>query len=94
MDRAFSISVIEHLTDIDITNAMKHIHRCLRPGGLFILTVDLFLNLHPFCSRLTNRFGRNQNVRWIVESENWEIVRGNQEELFGFDAFNTDFNSF
>ena len=90
IDRAFSISVIEHLTDADIANATNHIYRCLKPGGLFILTVDLFLNLHPFCSRPTNEFGRNQNVRWIVESENWKIVIGNREQLFGFDAFNTD----
>jgi SAM-dependent methyltransferase len=91
MDRAFSISVIEHLTDSDLANATKHIYKCLKPGGLFILTVDLFLNLHPFCSRPTNDFGRNQDVRRIVDSENWEMVIGNQEQIFGFDAFNTDY---
>jgi SAM-dependent methyltransferase len=90
VDRAFSISVIEHLTDADMQNATKHIYRCLKPGGLFILTIDLFLNLHPFCSRLRNEFGRNQDVRSIAESENWEIVVGNQEQLFGFDTFATD----
>lgn len=90
MDLAFSISVIEHLTDIDIANAMEHIHRCLRPGGLFVLTVDLFLNLQPFCSRLTNQYGRNQDVRRMVKTQNWEIVKGNQEQLFGFDAFKAD----
>ena len=90
IDRAFSISVIEHLTDADMSNATSHIYRYLRPGGLFVLTVDLFLNLHPFCSRMTNRFGRNQNVRRIVESGNWEIVEGIEEQLFGFDSFNPD----
>jgi SAM-dependent methyltransferase len=90
VDRAFSISVIEHLTDADIQNAMKHIYRCLKPGGLFILTIDLFLNLRPFCSRVRNEFGRNHNVCSIAESENWELVEGNREELFGFDAFDPD----
>src|SRR5262249_36139669 len=70
MDRAFSISVIEHLTDEDIVDAMRCVHRCLKVGGLFILTVDLFLNLSPFCSRLSNEFGRNQNIRWLTELGN------------------------
>jgi SAM-dependent methyltransferase len=89
-DRVFSISVVEHLTDPDIANAMKHIHRCLKPGGLFILTVDLFLNLHPFCSRLTNEYGRNQDIRRMIEAANWEIVEGTPEQLFGFGSFSTD----
>jgi SAM-dependent methyltransferase len=89
-DRVFSISVLEHLTESDIANAMKHIHRCLKPGGLFILTVDLFLNLHPFCSRPTNEFGRNQDIRRMIEAENWEIVQGIREQLFGFGSFSAD----
>jgi ubiquinone/menaquinone biosynthesis C-methylase UbiE len=90
IDCAFSISVLEHLTDTDIATAMKHVYRSLKPGGLFILTTDLFLNLHPFCSRTSNEFGRNQNVRWMIELEHWELVQGCRHELFGFESFNTD----
>jgi ubiquinone/menaquinone biosynthesis C-methylase UbiE len=90
VDRVFSISVIEHLTDTDIIQAMRHIHRCLKLDGLFVLTIDLFLNLNPFCSRLFNEFGQNQNIRWMTELENWELVVGNTSELFGFDAFEAD----
>ena len=90
VDRVFSISVIEHLTDQDIVGAMKNVHRCLKVGGLFILTVDLFLNLDPFCSRSRNEFGCNQNIRWMVELGDWELVTGSPTELFGFDSFQAD----
>jgi SAM-dependent methyltransferase len=90
MDRAFCISVIEHLPDTDIIEAMRHVHRCLKFGGLFILTVDLFLNLSPFCSRASNQFGINRNVKWITELENWKLMVGSPQELFGFDTFNAD----
>lgn len=89
-DRAFSISVIEHLPKNDIVNVMHHVHRSLKPGGLFILTIDLFLDLHPFCSRMVNQFGQNQNVRLMTEFEKWETVIGNPSELYGFDEFNKD----
>jgi SAM-dependent methyltransferase len=86
----FSISVLEHLADADITTVMKHVYRCLKPGGLFILTVDLFLNLYPFSSRLSNEFGRNQNIRSMTGLENWDLVAGNREQLFGFESFSAD----
>jgi len=90
IDRVFSISVIEHLTAQDLANAMHHAYRCLQPGGLFILTIDLFLNLYPFSSRSTNEFGHNQNVRALVNTEDWVLVHGNREQLYGFDEFNPD----
>jgi SAM-dependent methyltransferase len=90
VDCVFCISVIEHLTNEEIVSGMEQVYRCLKPGGLFILTVDLFLNLSPFCSRVSNEFGRNQNVRWLTELENWELVAGNRKELCGFDCFDTD----
>ena len=54
--------MIERLTDNDIMDMMKHVHRCLKPGGLFILTIDLFLNLHPFVR------GRKMNLDEIEMS--------------------------
>jgi SAM-dependent methyltransferase len=89
-DRAFSISVIEHLTPRDMRQVMRHVFRCLKPGGLFIFTTDLFLNLQPFTSRKSNQYGRNQNVRALVESEDWEMITGKRDELFGFDQFDAD----
>jgi SAM-dependent methyltransferase len=89
-DRAFSISVIEHLPDANIIEVMQHVHRSLKPGGLFIFTLDLFLNLHPFCSRASNNFGKNQNAKWMTEIGKWEMVVGKPAELFGFAEFNAD----
>lgn len=89
-DRVFSISVIEHLPDDEIKEVMKHTHRSLKPGGLFILTIDLFLNLSPFTQRECNEYGKNRDVRGIVEQSSFEIAVGNNEELFGFPDFNPD----
>jgi ubiquinone/menaquinone biosynthesis C-methylase UbiE len=89
-DRAFSISVIEHLPRTNIENVMRHVHRTLKPGGLFILTVDLFLNLYPFCSRSANEHGQNQDVRWMCELEKWQVLVGKNSELYGFSEFNKD----
>lgn len=89
-DRAFSISVLEHLTEQDLESVMSHVFRSLKPGGLFVLTVDLFLNLHPFCSRPANEYGKNQDVHQLIDSEKWELHIGNPAELFGFDAFDKD----
>jgi SAM-dependent methyltransferase len=86
-DRAFSISVIEHLPPGDTANLMAHAFRLLKPGGLFVITVDLFLNLAPFTARLTNKFGRNQSVRELVGSQPWKLLVGKVEELYGFPEF-------
>jgi len=86
-DRAFAISVIEHLPRRDMRQVTRHVFRSLKPGGLFVLTVDLFLNLQPFTARKSNEYGRNQNVRTLVESEKWELVSGKRDELYGFDEF-------
>lgn len=89
-DRAYSISVIEHLPSPDALNVMAHTYRCLKPGGLFILTIDLFLNLSPFSSRTKNEFGSNQNLCELIASQPWELTVGQRNELFGFPEFNAD----
>jgi SAM-dependent methyltransferase len=90
-DRAFCISVIEHLSDESALSVMKHVHGALKPGGLFVLTADLFLNTSPFCSRLTNDFGMNQNLRKLIDEKLWQIQAGERNCLHGFPEFNADF---
>jgi len=91
IDRAFSISVIEHLSPEVARMTMKHIHRSLKLGGLLILTIDLFLNLDPFCSRSQNEFGCNQDVRTLIDDADWELVVGDRHLLNGFPEFDRDF---
>jgi hypothetical protein len=86
-DRAFSISVIEHLPMDEVLSVMHSIFACLKPGGLFVLTVDLFLNLLPFTSRRENRYGRNIDIKALIEVAPFEIVHGRPEELYGFPGF-------
>ena len=59
----FRSALIQHLTRRDMRQVMSSVFRCLKPGGVFILTIDLFLNLQPFTSRKSNQYGWNQNVR-------------------------------
>jgi len=89
-DRAYSISVIEHLPDRDIANAMRVVYDCLKPGGHFVLTVDLFLNLAPFTSKQNNKFGLNIDIKKLVDLAPFETVHGNPQELNGFDEFDPD----
>jgi len=87
VDVMFSISVLEHLTAKELTLVMRHAGRCLRPGGRFIITLDLFLNLAPFTSRLNNEYGTNQDVSRMVAESGLRLVAGDRAQLNGFAEF-------
>ena len=89
-DRVFCISVIEHLSQTEAHSSMLQAHRCLKPGGLFIMTADLFLNLKPFCSRLANQYGSNQNLRDLIHEDKWTLFEGERSCLYGFAEFDHD----
>lgn len=86
-DRAVSVSVFEHIPPDDILTVLSHVRRILKPGGLLVLTVDLFLDLHPFTSVHANKFGTNISTRWLVEESGFDLVGGCPEELYGFAEF-------
>jgi len=86
-DRALSISAIEHIPRSEIPGILDHVRRALKPGGLFVVTVDLFLDLEPFTSATENRWGTNVPIRWLVEQSGLELVVGKREELLGYDEF-------
>lgn len=87
VDVMFSISVLEHLTPEELTAVMRHAGRCLRPGGRFIITLDLFLNLAPFTSRTKNEYGMNQDVRRMAAESGLTLVHGKPAELHGYAEF-------
>lgn len=89
-NRIVSISVIEHLADSEIEEIMETAFVILKPSGLFIMTIDLFLNLRPFTKREANEYGRNRDVRALISLQPWEITFGNRHELYGFDEFSAD----
>lgn len=86
-DRAFSISVIEHIPREELPDLMQQVYRVLKPGGFFVLTVDLFLNLAPFSLRESNRWGTNVSVKWLVEQAPFELVHGRPDCLLGYPEF-------
>ena len=70
--------------------AIALIYDLLKPGGYFVLTLDLFLNLAPFCSRETNEYGSNISARLIAEAAPFELHEGERRELLGYDEFDPD----
>ena len=89
-DCAYCVSVLEHLPLDQVTTIMSHVWRSLKPGGVFVLTVDLFLNLVPFCSRKTNEFGSNMNIQWLLDQAPFLLHEGKKSELYGFDEFSAE----
>jgi SAM-dependent methyltransferase len=89
-DRVFSISVLEHVPADEMPGIVKRAYNLLKPGGMLVVTVDLFLNLTPFCSRLTNEYGSNVSMRMLATGEPFEFVSGDRRELYGFTEFDKD----
>ena len=89
-DRVFSISVLEHLPDNEIEDAMHCAFNLLVPGGYFILTVDLSLDIAPFTTRLVNAYGKNVDIKWIIGIAPFLLVQGDPRELYGFSEFDPD----
>jgi SAM-dependent methyltransferase len=90
IDVLLSVSTIEHLTPEDVAELCAHARRVIRPGGHAVLTIDLFLDLHPFTSRGRNEWGANVNVRALLEHSGLELIEGEPSELHGFDAFDPE----
>jgi SAM-dependent methyltransferase len=89
-DVIFSVSTVEHIPQDALVDTLTAARRILNPGGRIILTVDLFLNLEPFCDRETNRWGTNISPHWIAEVLDMELTEGRPSELLGFDEFSTE----
>ena len=76
-DVVYSISTIEHIPPDELPSLMQEVQRILRPGGAAVLTVDLFLDLDPFASDVTNEFGTNVSVHELVQQSGLKLVAGN-----------------
>jgi SAM-dependent methyltransferase len=87
IDTVYSISTIEHIPVTELQSLMKGIGRILRPGGLCVLTVDLFLNLWPFSDLACNAWGTNVSVKSLVDFSGLSLVLGRRAELLGYAEF-------
>jgi SAM-dependent methyltransferase len=87
IDRALAVSVLEHVPDEACLSIVREVARVLKPGGLFVLTIDLFLDCAPFTERRANRWGENRDVRAMVEASGLRMRTGKPSELCGFIEF-------
>lgn len=87
VDLVYSISTIEHIPLELLPSILAEVNRVLVPGGHFVLTVDLFLDLEPFSYATENITGRNVDVRWLVETSGLELEQGERAELYGYPEF-------
>lgn len=86
-DRVVSISVFEHIPEAALAGILNETRRILKPGGLLVLTIDLFLNVRPFEDRASNEYGHNVSVKWVVDTSGMELVHGDPKQLFGYSGF-------
>jgi len=86
----FCVSTLEHLPPESIEATLATVKKLLAPGGLVVLTLDLFLNLAPFSNRTSNVWGTNSSVAWIEDLLGYEMITGERAELYGYKEFSTE----
>jgi len=87
-DVILSVSVLEHFSDADLATLAEAIKRLLKPDGIVVMSIDLFLDLKPFSEREDNEWGRNLDVRQFLNRAGLRLDDGNPAELLGFPEFN------
>lgn len=86
-DVIHSVSALEHFAAQDLDAFADAVPRLLRPSGVVILTVDLFLDLAPFSLRPSNLFGKNIDLKVLLDRASLCLEHGNPAELHGFPNF-------
>lgn len=86
-DRVFAVSALEHIPEKKVLSILQEVRRILKPGGLFIATVDLFLDCFPFGDQMENQYGRNISIRKVVEASGLVLTAGLRSQLCGYPEF-------
>lgn len=89
-DRIFCLSVLEHVDPDEATEMVVASAGLLKPGGLLVLSVDLFLDLKPFGVLDRNLWGVNHNIHDLVSKSGLDLIAGDRTELLGFPEFDLD----
>jgi SAM-dependent methyltransferase len=87
VDVLLAISTLEHFAEPDLAEFSTHAVRILRPGGIAVLTIDLFLDVRPFTRLEHNRYGTNVDVRALLADSGLALQEGERGELLGFPEF-------
>lgn len=91
-DAAVCLSVIEHIADAaDRCALMRAVYERLRPGGMFVLSLDLDLGLWPFTDRPYREELnlRNLSVAELLGAAPFVVVAAAEQELLGLPGFDT-----
>ncbi len=86
-DRIFAISVLEHVDQDEAELMVDTMCQLLAPGGLIVLSIDLFLDVKPFGMLDKNVWGRNTDVHALLSRNNLTLECGDPAELCGFPEF-------
>lgn len=86
-DRVLCLSVLEHIDPLEAHAMLESMADLLVPGGLCMLTIDLFLDLKPFGILDRNYWGTNIDLYRLLQGQHLERVTGDPHELFGFPEF-------
>jgi SAM-dependent methyltransferase len=87
-DVVLSVSSLEHFPDTDLAMLASAMRRLLKPDGIVVMTIDLFLDLKPFSEREENTWGRNMDISQFLKMAGLRLDDGNPAELLGFPEFN------
>jgi SAM-dependent methyltransferase len=90
VDVVYSVSTIEHIPSDEVGDLMRGIARILKPGGRVVLTIDLFIALAPFTSRVENAEGWNVDIAKLVAASGLQLHVGRPDQLLGYPEFDPD----
>jgi 2-polyprenyl-3-methyl-5-hydroxy-6-metoxy-1,4-benzoquinol methylase len=91
IDVVTCVSTLEHVPFEGSVSMLKAAGDLLKPGGRFIATIDLFLDLEPFTKRTGNKWGTNLDLGKLFETDNrFKLVVGEPSELYGCEGFDPD----
>jgi len=87
-DLVYCLSVVEHLPSAqERARLMRAAWDALRPGGHFVLTVDLDLSLRPFTSKDRAPGSFNVPIPELLAAAPFRLVQGLLAELYGLPGF-------
>ncbi|MGV4924075.1 class I SAM-dependent methyltransferase [Streptomyces sp. BHT-5-2] len=89
-DRVVCLSVLEHVGPAEAREMVTSMVDRLAPGGLLLLTVDLFLDLEPFGVLKENVWGRSHDVHQLLAGLPLTLKEGDRQELLGFPEFDRE----